>query len=86
MVRRREVSPRKVRASDWGDRNAPFFVMRPPVTLAQFEATKREIAAGWVVKPAEPDTSIDWLDLAWRGVILFLCVCGLLWFFDTFIR
>ncbi|WPJ70635.1 hypothetical protein [Escherichia phage vB-Eco-KMB41] len=60
--------------------------MRPPVTLAEHEAKKREIAAGWVVVPAEPDTSIDWFDLVWRGVTLFLCVCGLLWFFHTFIR
>lgn len=36
-----------MRASVWEEANAPFLVMRPPVTLAQFEATKREIAAGW---------------------------------------
>lgn len=36
-----------MRASTWGDRNAPFIVIPPPVTLAQFEASKREIAAGW---------------------------------------
>ncbi|QHR72906.1 hypothetical protein sortsyn_41 [Escherichia phage sortsyn] len=75
-----------MRASDWGDRNAPFFVMRPPVTLAQFEATKREIAAGWVAVPADPDTSIDWGNVAAHAVVIFLCVCGLLWLASTFIR
>lgn len=85
MVRRREVSPRKVRASDWGDRNVPFF-MRPPVTLAQFEATKREIAAGWVVVPAEPDTSIDWVNVVAHAAVVVLCVCGLLWLVTTFVR
>lgn len=75
-----------MRASDWGDRNATFFVMRPPVTLAQHEATKREIAAGWVEKPSEPDTSIDWGNVAAHMVVIFLSVCGLLWIASTFIR
>ncbi|KLQ32562.1 hypothetical protein ABR33_06105 [Enterobacter bugandensis] len=44
-----------MRASTWGDRNAPFIVIPPPVTLAQFEASKREIAAGWRLQPSDPE-------------------------------
>lgn len=73
-----------MRASGWGDRNAPFFVMRPPVTLAQHEATKREIAAGWrVVTPVPPPVNYvhEWLKLI--GLIGVLMVG--IWFVATFI-
>ncbi|QHJ80411.1 MAG: hypothetical protein [Bacteriophage sp.] len=50
-----------MRAGHWGDLAIPpghipdqvvlDWLTRSPVTLAQHEATKREIAAGWQLKP-----------------------------------
>lgn len=67
-----------MRASDWGDRITPFLVIRPPVTLAQHEATKREIAAGWRVVPQQPDTSIDWSNAAKALALGLMAGCLLL--------
>lgn len=75
-----------MRASDWGDRNAPFFVMRPPVTLAQFEATKREIAAGWRAVPQEPEPTPITLEEVGKIALTMVLSFVAIWFVLTFLR
>lgn len=88
MVRRREISPRKVRTGDWGDRqrSRPVYipVNRRVVTQADIEATKREIAAGWrPVTPVPPP--VDYVHECLKLVGLVAVLMFGIWFVATFI-
>lgn len=91
MVRRREISPRKVRTGDWGDRQAqrpPYYVQinNRVVTPAEFERQKMEFMRGAVIVNPPGVPTIDWENVAAHAVVIFFCVCGLLWMAGTFIR
>lgn len=80
-----------MRAGDWGDRQAerpPYYVQinNRVVTPAEFERQKMEFMRGAVITFPPDSPAIDWENVAAHAVVIFLCVCGLLWLVSTFIR